>query len=73
MNQLFVAEIHNNSLGNTIAVDSELEGLNLIRDLAAQKLGRPLSDEENDQINDFREIYDESDSDNLWTISLGSL
>lgn len=66
-----VARIHNNSLGRVIEVSSEEEGKNIIRGMAEEQFGRPLTDEEIDDLHDKLEIYNEEDSDNLFCFSLG--
>lgn len=64
-------KIHNNSLGKTIAVDSETMGKALIQTWAEEQFGRPLTDEEINNLDDTLEIYNDEDSDNIYTFSLG--
>lgn len=66
-----VCRIHNNSLGKTIAVENEDEGKDVLRGWAEEQFQRPLTDTEIDDLNDKLEIYNDEDSDNLFTFSLG--
>ncbi len=70
---LFVAKIHNNSLGSCQEVSSYEEGIDLIREMAEEQLGRPLEDEENECLINEYEVYNDEDADNVYTWSIGAL
>jgi len=70
---LIVASIHNNSLGSVISVDSIDEGNKNVIQLSEEKLGRKLTDEEIEEVTDTNQFYCEEDSDNVWSISVGSV
>ena len=71
MKNLIVCRIHNNSLGKVLSVSSEEEGKDIIRGWAEEQFQRPLKDEEIDDLNDKLEIFNNEDSDNIFTFSLG--
>lgn len=71
--EIIVAEIHNNSLGTVKSVSSFDEALDIARGKAEAKLNRALNDEEVDSLQDFYEIYNEEDGDNIWCISIGKV
>ena len=66
-----VARIHNNSLGRVIEVSSEDEGKDLLKELINDQFGRGPTDEEVDQIEDYLEVYNEEDADNIFCFSIG--
>lgn len=70
---LFVAKIHNNSLGACVRIATWDEGIALIKGMATEQLNRELTDEEINCINNSYELYDDSDSDNIWTFSIGEV
>lgn len=71
-NTMFVAKIHNNSLGNCIAIESYEEGKELIRKMAVEQFGRELTNEELEQIENDMELYNDDDADNVYTFAIGS-
>jgi len=73
MDNLFVARIHNNSLGSCVTVDTIEEGLNLIRQYVKDQFNRELTTEENDILENNNEFYNDDDMDNVITYSLGCL
>jgi hypothetical protein len=68
---LFVCRIHNNSLGATLEVKSWEEGKDLLRGMAEDQFQRPLTDEEIDMLENEQEIFNDEDSDNIYTFSYG--
>lgn len=68
---LFVAYIYNNSLGSCQEVSSSDEGVTLIKTLVKEKLGRDLTIDEIEQIDNHHEYYNDDDSDNIFTYSIG--
>ena len=68
---IFVAKIHNNSLGACIPVNSYDEGIDLIKGMAVEQLNRELTDEEIDDVINSYELYNDEDSDNIYTWSVG--
>jgi hypothetical protein len=68
---LFVCRIHNNSLGSTLEVKSWEEGKDILRGMAEDQFQRPLTDEEIDMLENEQEIYNDEDSDNIYTFSFG--
>ena len=73
MNNLFVARIHNNSLGSCVIVDTIEEGLNLIRQYVKDQFNRELTTEENDILENNNEFYNDDDVENIVTFSVGTL
>jgi len=71
--EYIIAKIHNNSLGTVRQVASEEEGKDIIRAWAEEQFQRPLTDDETDDLNDRLEIYNEEDSDNIYTFSIGAV
>ena len=69
--QYIACKIHNNSLGKVVSVSSEDEGKDVLRGMAEEQFRRPLTDGEIDDLNDRLEIYNDDDSDNIYTFSLG--
>ena len=73
MNNLFVARIHNNSLGSCVIVGTIEEGLNLIRQYVKDQFNRELTTEENDILENNNEFYNDDDVENSVTFSVGTL
>ena len=73
MNNLFVARIHNNSLGYCVIVGTIEEGLNLIRQYVKDQFNRELTTEENDILENNNEFYNDDDVENIVTFSVGTL
>ena len=71
MNYLFVARIHNNSLGSCVMVETIEEGLNLIRQYVKDQFNRELTTEENDNLENNQEFYNDDDPENIVTFSVG--
>ncbi len=69
---LFVAKIHNNSLGSCYEVSSYEEGIDLIKGMATEQLNRELTDEEIDDVVNSYELYNDDDADNVFTWSIGT-
>lgn len=69
-NKYLVIKIHNNSVSNVLTAKNEDEAKDLARGAAENQFGRPLTDEEIDDLNDKLEIYNDEDSDNLYTFSI---
>lgn len=70
---MFVAKIHNNSLGSCIEVSSYEEGIDLLRGMAEEQLDRELTPEEIDGLVNDYEVTNNEDSDNWYTWSIGTL
>jgi hypothetical protein len=68
---LIVVHIHNNSLGECIAVESTERGIEIIHQKVEEKLNRTLTEDELNAIENDREFFDESDSDNIWCYAIG--
>lgn len=66
-----VAVIHNNSLGQTIRVDSSDAGKDLILELAEKQLERALTNEEIIVLESNYEVYNDEDSDNVYCWAIG--
>jgi hypothetical protein len=73
MENLFVARIHNNRLGSCVMVGTITDGVNLIREYVKDQFGRDLTAEENDMLENDYEFYNDDDSDNIVSFSIGSL
>jgi hypothetical protein len=71
MKTIIVTDIHNDRLGNVFLVESLEEGLSVIKELAESKLLRKLNDEENELLESNLEVYNDDDSDNAWSYSIG--
>jgi len=71
MDNLFVARIHNNSLGSCVMVETIEEGLNLIRQYVKDQFNRELTTEENDNLENNQEFYNDDDPENIVTFSVG--
>ena len=69
---MFVAKIHNNSLGSCISIESYEEGKVLIRKMAEEQFQRPLTESELASIEDEMELYNDDDADNVYTFSIGA-
>jgi hypothetical protein len=69
---MFVAKIHNSSLGACFEVESEAEGIDFIRGMAEDQLDRPLTDEEIDELHNNLELFNDEDMDNHYTWSIGT-
>lgn len=70
---MFVARIHNNRLGNCVAVSSIDEGIELIQKWVVDQFGRELTEEELEILRDDCEFYNDDDSDNIFTFALGDI
>jgi hypothetical protein len=73
MENLFVARIHNNSLGSCVMVGTITDGVNLIREYVKDQFGRDLTIEENEILENNYEFYNDDDCDNIYSFSIGSL
>lgn len=73
MDNLFVARIHNNTLGSCVMVDTITDGVNLIREYVKYQFGRDLTIEENEILENDYEFYNDDDADNIITYSINSL
>ena len=73
MDNLFVARIHNNTLGNCVMVPTIEEGQELIRQYVKDQFGRDLTENENASLENDYEFYNDDDADNIFTFAIGSL
>ena len=73
MDNLFVARIHNNTLGSCVMVGTITDGINLIREYVQDQFNRELTADENDRLENDYESYNDDDADNIFTFSIGSL
>jgi hypothetical protein len=73
MNDFFVCQIRNNSLGASFRVMSYDDGVDDIIEWAEDHLGRKLTEDEIEGIRANGEFYDDSDFDNHCTFSIGVL
>ena len=73
MDNLFVARIHNNTLGSCVMVGTITDGINLIREYVQDQFNRELTADENDRLENDYEFYNDDDADNIFTFSIGSL
>lgn len=73
MNDFFVCQIRNNTLGSSFRVDSFDHGVASIIEWAEDHLGRKLTEDEIEGIQENGEFYDASDFDNECTFSIGVL
>ena len=69
---MFVAKIHNNSLGACISIESYDAGKALIKKMAEEQFQRPLTESELEDIDDNMELYNDDDADNVYTFSIGA-
>jgi hypothetical protein len=68
---MFVARIHNNRLGACTSVSSVDEGVKLIQQYVKDQFNRDLTENELQELQDSMEFYDESDSDNVYSFTIG--
>lgn len=68
---LIACKIHNNSLGKVISVPSLSEGIQTIKEWAADQFRRELTFEEIKSAENECEICNEDDSDNIYSFSIG--
>ena len=73
MDNLFVARIHNNTLGSCVMVGTITDGINLIREYVQDQFNRELTADENDRLENDYEFYNDDDADNIFTFAIGSL
>lgn len=69
---MFVARIHNSSLGSCFEVSCEEDGIAMIIDMAEAQLGRKLDDSEIEEIKNNLDFYNDDDPDNIYCFSLGA-
>ncbi len=68
----YVVDIHNNTLGSMESFDSLEDAMDQVKHLAIEKRnGKDLSDDELDNLESNFEVFDETDSDNIWCIAIG--
>jgi len=70
---MFVARIHNNSLGSCTPVDNWEAGVQLVKTLSEEQLERELDQDETDALENEGHVFSEDDADNIWCISIGML
>ena len=73
MDNLFVARIHNNSLGSCVMVGTITDGVNLIREYVKDQFSSDLIAEENEILENDYEFDNDDDADNIISFSIGSL
>ena len=73
MENLFVARIHNNTLGSCVMVGTITDGINLIREYVKDQFNRELTADENDRLENDWEFYNDDDVENIVTFSVGTL
>jgi len=73
MNNLFVACIHNSRLGSCFPVGSMEDGFAMIQRLVKDRLGRDLTSEESEILENDMEFYSDSDSDNVVSFTIASM
>lgn len=73
MSSLFVARIHNGSLGRCVSVASMEAGETMIRSWVKDTFDRELTQEESGILELTAEFIENSDSDNNYTFSIGEL
>jgi predicted house-cleaning noncanonical NTP pyrophosphatase (MazG superfamily) len=66
-----VAKIHNSSLGKVVEAKNEADAKDILRGWAEEQFERPLTDEEIDDMEDYLEVVNEDDIDNIFTFSIG--
>lgn len=67
---LAVIRVHNNHVGKCKSVQSQDEGISLVKEWAEEKLNRKLTEKEIESIENNAEIYNEDDADNQWVVAL---
>ena len=73
MSNIIVAKIHNNTLGKCISVDSIETGKDLIKSWVGEQFSRPLNEDELEGLENELEVYNDEDTDNIFTFSIGIL
>ena len=73
MNNLFVACIHNSCLGSCFPVESVEDGFAMIRRLVKDRLGRDLTSEESEILENDMEFYSDSDFENVVSFTIASV
>jgi hypothetical protein len=73
MSNIIVAKIHNNTLGKCISVETLEDGKELIKSWAGEQFQRPLTQDELDSLEEVLEVYNDEDSDNHYTFTIGIL
>lgn len=68
---MFVAHIHNNSLGRCFPVDSFEEGVEKIKEIIAEREDLNPSDEQLEDLENTYEISFTDDPENITTFSIG--
>jgi hypothetical protein len=71
MSNIIVAKIHNQSLGKCVFVDTVEDGKNVIRDWFFEQFDRVINADEIDTLENQLEVYNDEDSDNNFTFSIG--
>lgn len=71
--QYIAASIHNNGLARVIGATSEQYAKALVRLMAEDQFGRPLTEEELNDLRNTGQIYNDSDADNIVTFTVGSV
>ncbi len=69
---MFVARIHNNSLGSCFPVDSSEEGVEKIKEILKRE-GVTLSEAQLEELEDTYEIILDNDPDNITSFTVGML
>jgi hypothetical protein len=69
--QYIAASIHNNGLARVIGAASEQDAKAMVRLMAEDQFGRPLTDDELDDLHNTGQIYNDSDADNVVTFDVG--
>ncbi len=70
---MIVAFINNSHLGKCVSVGSQEEGIDLILSSATERLGRLLTAEEIEEIQNDLEFFNDSDPENIFSICLGEV
>jgi hypothetical protein len=70
MKTFAVVLIHNQSVSSVHGVNSEQEGLEVIKKMIQIILNRDITEEEIEEFDTLMEIYDDSDHDNVYTFSV---
>lgn len=71
--QYIAASIHNNGLARVIGATSEQYAKAIVRLMAEDQFGRPLTEEELNDLRNTGQIYNDSDADNIVTFTVGSV
>lgn len=71
--QYIAASIHNNGLARVVGATSEQYAKTIARLMAEDQFGRPLTDDELDDLHNTGQIYNDSDADNIVTFTVGSV